>query len=76
MTDTAPLLTEVLEPHHVRVIRLAMGYRSNREVAIELGMKETTVLYHWRRIMEALPECGSRDEVLRLALSQGLIPEL
>lgn len=75
MTEAATL-TDLLEPHQLRVVRLSLGFATDAQIAVVMGIKARTVEYHRGVIRSQLPECESWKQVLRLALRQGVKPEL
>ena len=67
--DTVGQLSE----REVEVLQLVAGGRSNREIAQELFLSEGTVKIHVSHIMSKLG-LDRRTELVRYALSKGLIP--
>jgi DNA-binding NarL/FixJ family response regulator len=64
--------TVTLSPRYVDVLRLMADGRTNREIALELGLSIYTVKNYVERIYERL---GARDRVqaVTIALRAGLI---
>lgn len=75
MTEAATL-TDLLEPHQLRVVRLSLGLATDAQIAVVMGVGTRTVRYHRDTIRGLLPECETWRQVLRLAIRQGVEPEI
>jgi len=64
--------TEPLTPREIEVLRLVAEGLSNRAIAFQLGIRESTVKDHVNALLGKL-EAQSRTEAVTIALRRGLI---
>jgi DNA-binding CsgD family transcriptional regulator len=63
-----------LSPREVDVLRLAAGGTGDSDIAALLTLSRNSVKTYWQRIRAKLP-ASSRQDAIRRAIAQGLVPD-
>lgn len=68
-----PAASAVLTPRELDVLRLVAAGRSNKQIAAELGIGESTVKTHLLKVFDKL-DVADRTRAVTLAMERGLLP--